>query len=63
MTYEQHLAWLITMAQSTAWKDYAWQRAKELDADKSGLWTGIASDLKREMLALKSAQEVPNRGG
>lgn len=38
-------------------KAYAWQRAKELDADKSGLWTGIAADLKREMLALKSSSE------
>ena len=63
MTYTEHLAWLITMAQSAAWKGYAWWRAQQMDADKSGLWMGIASDLKREMLALKSAQEAPKRGG
>ena len=43
-------------------KAYAWWRAKELDAEKSGLWTGIAAELKAEMLALKSAQEVPKHG-
>ena len=61
MTYTEHLAHLVWIAKMD--KAYAWTRAQQMDADKSGLWTGIASDLKREMLALKSAQEVPKRGG
>ena len=39
------------MAQSPGWKEYAWGRAKELDADKSGLWTGMSEDLKLAMHA------------
>lgn len=43
--FQRHLAHLIAMAKAPGWKAYAWQRAKELDADRSGLWTGIASAL------------------
>ena len=43
-------------------KAYAWWRAKELDADKSGQWTGIAEALKQEMLALKSSNERKPNG-
>jgi hypothetical protein len=30
-------------------KDYAWRRAKELDAEISGLWVGIKDDLVEQM--------------
>jgi hypothetical protein len=63
MNYEQQLKWLIIMAKSPGWKDYAWNKAKELDADKSRLWTGIAEDLKAAMLAQKSSGAVQKHGG
>jgi hypothetical protein len=37
------------MAKIPGAKSYAWTRAKELDADPSGLFTGIAQDLIKEM--------------
>ncbi|CAB4132254.1 hypothetical protein UFOVP259_4 [uncultured Caudovirales phage] len=30
-------------------KKYAWDRAKKLDADPSGLWVGISDDLTKAM--------------
>ena len=30
-------------------KQYAWDRAKKLDADPTGLWRGIADDLTKAM--------------
>ena len=30
-------------------KQYAWDRAKKLDADPTGLWHGIADDLTKAM--------------
>jgi hypothetical protein len=37
------------MAKIPGFKSHAWLRAKELDADPSGLFTGIAQDLIKEM--------------
>ena len=61
MNYEQHLKHLIWLASMD--KGYAWWRAQQMEADKSGLWVGIAEDLKREMLALKSSSEQKPIGG
>lgn len=47
--YTRQLDWLIELAQHPGWKAYAWARAKELDADQSGLFEGIAQDLKNAM--------------
>ena len=47
--YEQTLAHLIIMASTQGWKDHAWHRAKELDANPTGLWRGIANDLVKIM--------------
>ena len=30
-------------------KHYAWDRAKKLDADPTGLWRGISNDLTKAM--------------
>jgi len=60
MTYTDHLAHLVWIAQMD--KAYAWARAQEMAADKSGLWAAIADDLKREMLAQKSSGAVPKNG-
>lgn len=46
------------MAKSPATKAHAWHRAKELDADHSGLFTGIADDLKAAMTG-RGASGVP----
>jgi len=37
------------MAKIPGFKNHAWLRARELDADPSGLFTGIAQDLIKEM--------------
>jgi hypothetical protein len=42
-----------------AWKAYAWRRAKELEADPSGLWTGLCADLT---LAMTQGSEHPPIG-
>ena len=47
--YKNYLSHLILMASTMGWKDHAWHRAKELDADPSGLWHGIANDLIKHM--------------
>jgi len=55
---------LVAMARMPGFKAHAWHRAKELDADKTGLWTGIAAALAREMTGPEKTQESapPNRG-
>jgi hypothetical protein len=47
--YENKLNHLILMASTNGWKDYAWNRAKQLDAHPSGLWRGISVDLTKHM--------------
>jgi len=48
-TYAKMLAHLIWMAGLKGAKQYAWQRAKQLDADPSGMYRGIADDLTKAM--------------
>jgi len=55
--YQATLEHLVSMARDHGWKIYAWGRAKELDADKSGLFHGIAADLQRAMQAQKPGQD------
>lgn len=47
--YAKTLAHLLWMAQQDGAKAHAWHRAQVLDADESGLWIGIADELKRRM--------------
>jgi hypothetical protein len=47
--YRLQLDWLKCLAMIPGWKAYAWHRAKQLDADRSGLWTGIADQLVKEV--------------
>jgi hypothetical protein len=44
---------LIHIAQSPQWKAWAWDYAKQLAADKSGVFKGIDDDLAKAMQALK----------
>ena len=56
--YDNQLAHLIKLAKTPGWKQYAWQRALELDRDNTGLWLGIAEALKQAMLASKAAKSA-----
>lgn len=49
MSYETDLQHLVRMASIPGFKDHAWRRAKQMDADSSGLWAGIAQALSDEM--------------
>ena len=49
MTYEQQLAHLVSLARHPGFKEYAWKRAQELDAETSGLFAGIAPALVKAM--------------
>lgn len=47
--YAETLSHLVWMASQPAAKAHAWHRAKELDADISGLWVGIKEDLIKQI--------------
>lgn len=60
--YETQLAHLIQMASNKGTKEYAWKRALELERCETGMWAGIAEELKRHMLA-KQSQPARESGG
>ena len=62
-TYQNQLAHLIKLASNPSTKEYAWFRALELDKCETGMWKGIAEDLKRHMLAKQSSPARPKSGG
>jgi len=49
--YDKALAHLIKLAKTPGFKDYAWRRAKEMERCETGMWQGIAADLKQAMLS------------
>lgn len=49
--YDKALAHLIKLAKTPGWKEYAWHRAKEMERCETGMWAGIAADLKQAMLS------------
>ena len=57
--YRKQLDHLVHMAKSDlrAWQVYAWQRAKELEANPSGLWLGITTDLTQAINGQEKAGE------
>lgn len=59
--FQAALDHLIRMASTPDWKAYAWHRAQEMDAEPSGLYSGIASALRAQMLGqAKAAACVPH---
>lgn len=54
--FNQQLEHLTTLAKSPLrqWQLYAWHRAQELEAEQSGLWSGIADALIGRVRALES---------
>ena len=61
--YDNQLAHLIKLASNPGWKEFSWHRAKELEQCKTGMWQGIAEDLKRHMLAKQSSPARTKSGG
>lgn len=55
MPYQTQLQWLVKLARLPGWKEHAWHRAKALEADQSGIWTGIKQDLIGQVKASESA--------
>jgi hypothetical protein len=47
--YQQWLNVLIHYAKQPAFKADAWNWAKQLDADETGMWRGITNDLIKAM--------------
>ena len=52
--YDNQLAHLIKLASNPATKEHSWFRAKELERCATGMWAGIAEELKQHMLARSS---------
>ena len=59
--YEKQLAHLIQMASNKGTKEYAWKRALELERCETGMWAGIAEELKERMLAKQPASSNVQR--
>lgn len=56
--YDKALANLIKLAKTPGWKEYAWHRAKEMERCETGMWAGIAADLKQAMLSSAAPPKV-----
>jgi hypothetical protein len=54
--FDHQLQSLTRLAKQPAWKAWAWHRAKELDADPSGVFTGMAEALKAAMTGQGAAK-------
>ena len=62
--YDTQLAHLIKLAKTPGFKEYAWHRALELERCETGMWQGIAADLKQAMLAQRpSSLPAPRKRG
>ena len=59
--YETQLAHLIKLASNPATKEHSWFRAKELERCETGMWNGIAQELKERMLAQQPASSNVQR--
>ena len=59
--YDTQLAHLIKLASNPATKEHSWFRAKELERCETGMWAGIAQELKDRMLAQQPASSNVQR--
>lgn len=55
--YDKQLTHLIKLAGHPATKEHSWKRALELERCETGMWKGIAEELKTHMLALAAQKE------
>ena len=61
MNYDAQLNHLVVLAKTPGFKQYAWSRAKELERCATGMWAGIAQELKERMLAQQPASSNVQR--
>lgn len=52
--YAEALDNLIMLASTPGWKDYAWGKAKDMDAHPTNIYRGIKDELVKIMLAQKA---------
>lgn len=55
--FDSQLSHLADMAIRPGWKRYAWDRAKQLAADESGLFSGIDKALTARMARMTGGPE------
>ena len=55
--YQTQLAHLVKLASSPGWREYVKGRLDELEADRSGAWTGIREDLNAAIKQRKQEQQ------
>jgi len=60
--YETTLQHLIAMALDPAWRAHAKLRAETLNADSSGLFTGILEDVRSGLQERRSEQQHSSNG-
>jgi hypothetical protein len=60
--YQRQLGHLINLAREPGWKAYAWQRAKDLSTDQSGMFAGISQALT-EAMRMEAGQDVVKESG
>ena len=58
MNYDAQLNHLVVLAKTPGFKEYAWHRALQLEADDTGLWLGIAEALRLLMVAHNAAESA-----
>ena len=46
-SFQKNLLWLVELKRHPGWADYADWKAKKMDEGQSGLFKGIANELKR----------------
>ena len=64
MNYDAQLNHLVVLAKTPGFKEYAWHRSLELDRCETGMWKGIAQELKEHMLAQRPASlPAPRKRG
>ena len=64
MNYDAQLNHLVVLAKTPGFKEYAWRRALELERCETGMWKGIAQELKEHMLAQRPASlPAPRKRG
>ena len=55
--YEKQLDWLLTMYNHPGFKDHAEWMAEKMDKGQSGLFNGIAAELKERLQKLQNEQK------
>lgn len=51
MAFAEHLEWLVQMAVTPGWWQHSRLRARELEADESGLFAGIVEAVRERLKA------------